>query len=112
MTTDLGLVAHTPEGDPHETSPHGASDRLTETGLADAGRADERDDRALAPHGPLGRLPTGPIGHTGPTGLTVTGHAGRAVEAAFAAQLADGEVLDDALLDVLEAMVIGVEHDA
>ena len=47
------------------------------------GRADQREDRA---------------------GALVLG------DPALLAQLADGEVLDDPVLDVLEAGVVGVEH--
>ena len=49
--------------------------RAAERGLADAGRADEAEDRALL----------------------------------VLLQLADGEVLEDALLDLLEAVVVLVE---
>ena len=60
-----------------------AGDRLADRGLAGAGRADQRQDRAGA--------------------LVV-------LDAALLAQLAHGDVLDDAVLDVLEAGVVGVEH--
>ena len=48
MPSDLGLVMHAAERQPHEFAAHGAGDRLAERGLADAGRADETQDRALA----------------------------------------------------------------
>ena len=48
MASDLGLVMHAAERQPHEFAAHGAGDRLAERGLADAGRADEAQDRALA----------------------------------------------------------------
>jgi hypothetical protein len=51
-------------------------DRLAERGLADAGRADEAQDRALQ----------------------------------LVRRALHGEILDDALLDLLQAVVIGVEH--
>ncbi len=41
MASDLGLVMHAAEAEPHEFAAHGAGDRLAERGLADAGRADE-----------------------------------------------------------------------
>ena len=56
----------------------GARDRASERGLADAGRADEAQDRA----------------------------------ALVAAELAHGDVLDDALLRLLEPVMIFVEHAA
>ena len=59
-----------------------AGDRLADRGLAGAGRADQREDRA---------------------GALVLG------DAALDAQLLDRQVLDDAVLDVLEAGVVGVE---
>ena len=76
MTADLGLVAHAAERDADELPRHGARDRLAERRLADAGRADEAQDRAL--------------------------------HVAF--QLPDRQVLDDALLDLVEIVVILVEH--
>ncbi len=48
MAPDLGLVMHAAERQPHEFAAHGAGDRLAERGLADARRADEAQDRALA----------------------------------------------------------------
>ena len=47
MAPDLGLVAHAAEGDAHEVAARRAGDRLAERGLADAGRSDEAEDRAL-----------------------------------------------------------------
>ena len=48
MAADFGLVVHAAEADAHEFAVHGARDRLAERGLADAGRADEAQDRRLA----------------------------------------------------------------
>ena len=48
MAADLGLVVHAAERHAHELAAHGARDRLAERGLADAGRADEAQDRRLA----------------------------------------------------------------
>ena len=69
-------------------------DRLTERGLADPWRSDERDDRAT----------TAPAGNV--AGAFVT------VEIALVAQFAHGEVLDDAFLHIVEAGVVGVEDVA
>ena len=78
MAADLGLVVHAAQADAGELAAHRLGDRLAERGLADAGRADEAQDRRLA----LGR------------------------------ELAHGQELDDPLLDLVEAEVIGVEHAA
>ena len=51
VAADLGLVADAAERDPHELAAQGAGHRLAERGLADAGRADQRDDRRLAAGG-------------------------------------------------------------
>src|SRR6185295_16691535 len=75
VPADLRLVAHAAERHAHELAVGRLRDRLAERGLADAGRADEAQDRAL-----------------------------QAVDA-----LLDREVLDDAFLDLLEAVVVGVE---
>ena len=48
VAADLRLVVHAAEADAHEFAVHGARDRLAERGLADAGRADEAQDRRLA----------------------------------------------------------------
>ena len=48
VAADLGLVVHAAEADAHELPAHRARDRLAERGLADAGRADEAEDRRLA----------------------------------------------------------------
>src|SRR5688500_11424883 len=45
MTADLRFVAHAAERDPNEFSRHGPGDGLSERRLADAGRADETQDR-------------------------------------------------------------------
>ena len=83
VAADLGLVADAAERHPDELASERTGDRLADRGLAGAGRADEGEDRA----GPLVRL-----------------------DPALLAQLADGDVLDDPVLDVLEALVVGVEH--
>ena len=48
VAADLGLVAHAAEREADELAPHGARDRAAERRLADARRADEAEDRALA----------------------------------------------------------------
>ena len=48
VAADLRLVVHAAEADAHELAVHRARDRLAERGLADAGRADEAQDRRLA----------------------------------------------------------------
>ena len=75
VAADLGLVAHAAQRDADELAPQRARDRLAERRLADAGRADEAEDRALLPR----------------------------------RELAHGQVLEDALLHLLEVVVIGVE---
>src|SRR6202521_2008317 len=75
MTADLSLVTHAAERDAHEVAPRGPRDRSAERGLADAGRADQAQDRA-----------------------------GQLVGA-----LLDREILDDALLDLLQAEMVVVE---
>src|SRR5205807_6388807 len=47
MSADLGFVAHAAEGEADELAAGGAGDRLRQRGLADAGRSDEAEDRAL-----------------------------------------------------------------
>ncbi len=85
MAADLRLVAHAAEGDAHELAAERAGDRLAERGLADAGRPDEREHR---------------------TGTT----AADDVEPAVRATGAHREVLDDAVLHVVQPVVIGVEN--
>ena len=87
VAADLGLVAHAAEGDADELAAQRAGDRLAERGLADAGRAGEQDDGARAA-------------------------AADDLEAALGAAGADGEVLHDPVLDLVEAVVVGVEHRA
>ena len=75
VAADLGFVAHAAERQAHELAVHRARDRLGERGLADARRADERENRRL-----------------------------RLLD-----QRAHGEELEDALLDLLEPVVVFVE---
>ena len=83
MSADLGLVVDAAERHAHELAVQRARDRLADRRLAGSGRPDQGQDRARA--------------------LVL-------LDAALLAQLADGEVLDDPLLHVVEARVIGVEH--
>src|SRR5690606_16599903 len=85
VATDLRLVPDATEGDADELAPQRPGDGLAEGGLADAGRADQEQD------GPAVAV------------ITVT-------EAALGAQLAHRQMLDDALLDVVERGVVGGEH--
>ena len=85
VATDLGLVADAAEGDADELAAHGAGDGLAQRGLADAGRTGQQDHRA---------------------GAAAADH----LQAALGAAGADGEVLHDPLLDLVEAVVVGVQH--
>ena len=76
MAADLGLVAHAADADALELAPERAGDRAAERGLADAGRADEAEDRAAR----VGLEP------------------------------AHGEELEDPVLDLLDVVVVLVEH--
>ena len=82
VAADLGLVADAAERHADELAVERARDRLADRRLAGAGRPDQRQDRA---------------------GALVL------LDPALLAQLAHGEVLDDAVLDVVEAVVVGVE---
>src|ERR1019366_1721610 len=75
VPADRGLVMHAAERDADELAPERPRDAATERRLADAGRADEAEDRALL----------------------------------VLLQLSHRQVLEDALLDLLEAVVVLVE---
>ena len=83
MPADLGLVADATERHANELATRGARDRLADRRLARARRADEREDRARAPVD---------------------------LDPALLAQLRHRDVLDDSLLDVVEAGVVRVQH--
>ena len=83
VATDLGLVADAAERHAHELAPGRPRDRLADRGLAGARGPDQGQDRA---------------------GLGV------GLDTAVLAQLAHGQVLGDAVLDFLQAGVVGVEH--
>ncbi len=83
VTPDLGLVADAAERHADELAVQRPGDRLANRRLAGAGRADQGQDRA--------RL----LVDLDPPLLT---------------ELAHGDVLDNAVLDVLEPGMVGVEH--
>src|SRR5204862_5106069 len=85
VAANFGLVVDSAQCDSGELSPQRAGHRLAERRLADAGRADEREDRARA--------------------ATTVG----LLETALGAQLAHCEQLDNPILHVGEAGVVGVE---
>ena len=84
VTTDLRLVPDAAQRDPGELTAHGAGHRLAERGLADPGRAGQSQHRAAAPPADQGQALVGPA-------------------------LAHRQVLDDPVLDVIQARVIRVE---
>ena len=83
MAADLRLVADAAERHADELAVERAGDRLADRRLAGAGRPDQGEDRA--------RLLVG-------------------LDAPLLTELAHRDVLDDAVLDVLETGVVGVEH--
>ncbi len=84
MATDLGLVPDATEGDPDERAPEGAGHRLAERGLAHSRGTDQGQDGARAASADRGQAP-------------------------FGLQLADGQVLEDAILHVAQPFVVLVE---
>ncbi len=76
VAADLRLVAHAADRDALELAAHRVGDRAAERRLADAGRADEAEDR----------------------------------RARVGLELAHGEELEDAVLDLLDVVVVVVEH--
>ena len=76
MAADFGFIAHAAERQAHELAAGRLGDRHAERGLADAGRPDEAQDRALG----------------------------------ILDQPAHRQEFEDALLDLLETVVIGFEH--
>ena len=83
MTADLGLVTHAAERHANELAAGGPRNRFADRGLTGTRRPDQREDHSRA---------------------TVVGNA------TVGPQLANGQVLGDPVLDVLEARVIGVQH--
>ncbi|OLB99686.1 MAG: hypothetical protein AUI15_08465 [Actinobacteria bacterium 13_2_20CM_2_66_6] len=84
VAADLGLVVHSAERGARELAPHRAGDRVPQRRLAHAGRADEAEDGLASAFG----------------------------GAAVLAQLPHREVLDDALLHLVEVVVVVVEDRA
>ena len=84
MTADLGLVADAAEAHAHELASERAGDRLAQRRLADAGGPDEAED----------------------------GSAALVLDLALAPEAAHRQVLEDAVLDLFEAGVVGLEHCA
>src|SRR5262249_57187442 len=82
VPADLGLVAHTAERHADELTIERARNRLADRRLACSGRPDQRQDRA--------RLAIG-------------------LDPSLLAQLRNGDVLDDAVLDVFESGVVRVQ---
>ena len=83
MAADFRFVAHAAKRHPNELPPRGSRNGLTDRGLAGARRSDQREDDTR----------TARLGH-----------------AAVGAQLAHGQILGDAALHVVEALVISVQH--
>ena len=84
VAADLGLVTHAAQGDPDELAPERVGHGLAQRRLADAGGTDQGQDGARA----------APVDRRQP---------------ALGLELAHGQVLEDAVLHVLEAVVVGVE---
>ena len=84
VATDLGLVAHAAEGDANELAAQRPRHALTQRGLADTGRTGQHHDG------------------TG-TASADDRHA------ALGTPGPNGQVLDDAVLDVVQPVVVGVE---
>ena len=81
VAADLGFVVHAAERCARELATHGAGDRLAERGLADSRRSDKAEDGLAAAVGRPSHL----------------------------LQAAHREVLDDALLDLVQVVVVRVE---
>ena len=92
MAADVGLVAGAAERDADVLAPHRAGDRLGHRGLADAGRADEEQDRPA-----------------GGRGLGATAGRRRHRVGGLRAELAHREELEHPILDVAEGVVVLVE---
>ncbi len=89
VATDLGLVADAAECEANERATEGLGHRFAQGRLADPGRPDQGQDHASAPA------------------------AGAVVfHVSLRTELADGQVLDQAILYIVEAGVVGVEYAA
>ena len=91
MAADLGLIAHASQGDANELAFHGTRNRLPQRGLANTGRTDKAQDHAF----PL-------------TADQVLGRLGFFI-LALQAQFSDGQELQDAFLDILQAVMVLVQ---
>ena len=83
MAADLRLVADSTERHAHELAPGGTRDRLSDRRLPGSRWADQRQDDP---------------------GASID------LDSPHLAELRDGDVLDDPVLDVVQAGVVGVEH--
>ncbi len=113
VPADLGLVAHPAECDAHELATHGPRHGFTEAGLADTWRTDQRHHCSCLSGLALLMVGTGlRFASAAPSVRLVAGASlgARQSRGATQFQLAHGEELDDAILDLVEAVVIGVEH--
>ena len=87
VPADLGLVAHTAQGDAHELAAQRPGHALTQRRLADTRGTGQHHHRA---------------------GAATADH----LQPALGTTCPHGQVLDDAVLDVLEPVVVGVEDFA
>src|SRR3546814_11615158 len=76
ISANLGFITHAAERHAHEVAAGRPRDRLAQAGLADAGRANQAEDRALQ----------------------------------LARALLHGEILKDTLLDLLQTVMVVVQH--
>ena len=103
MAADLGLVAHAAQRHAHELAAQRPRDALAEARLADAGRPDEAEDRLARRRSPA---PRGAAASAGPSPSPAAAPA----RSPLLAELLDREVLEDAVLDLLQVVVVLVEH--
>ncbi len=93
MAANLGLVVDAAQRHAHELAPERARDGVAQRGLANAGRPDEAENRLAA----------GRRARPGSAGLAAL---------PVLLELAHREVLEDAVLDLLQVVVVLVEHGA
>ena len=99
--TDFRLIADAAQRQPDELAAHRARNGAAQRGLAGARRPDEAEDHALA-------LAADQIFLLHDAGFTVAA----VFHPAFHPQLAHGQKLQDAFLDLLQAVVILIQHQA
>ena len=85
MTANLGFIAYSAKGDPHELAAQRARDGFPERGLAHSGRTHQRHHR---------------------TGTTTADNLKSALRAAGP----NCEVFHDPILDIVKAVVVSVQH--